>query len=70
MQNHGFLFRMVSRREYLLNSLKAIIVGPLSTYKIYREYKRSGEFPGLKKIINGIEISYSESLVVGTFSKL
>ncbi|MDG6930759.1 MAG: FkbM family methyltransferase [Nitrososphaerota archaeon] len=70
MQDHGFEFHRISKREYLLNSVKAIMKSPFSTYKIYKEYKRSGEFTGFRKVAKGIEISSSESLIVGTFSKL
>ncbi len=70
MQDRGFSFHRITRVEYLFNSLKAIVKGPPSAYKIYKEYKKSGEFPGFSKVAKGIEISSSESLVVGTFSKI
>ncbi len=70
MQDRGFTFHRISRRKYLFNSLKNILMNPISAYKIYKEYVNSGEFPGFSKVAKGIEISSSESLMVGTFSKI
>lgn len=70
MRRLGFTFsRMSSRKHYLTKSLKVALTHPLATYSLFKTFRKNGEYPGLKKILNGIEISKSDKLVVGTFKR-
>jgi len=69
MEKYGFKFCRITRNIYIKNSIKRFIQSPISSLKIYKLIKNAGEYPGMKKILNGIEISNSNNLVVGTFKK-
>lgn len=70
MEKLNFNFERITRNYYINKIIKFSIKHPVKAYSLYKLFKRSGEFPGLKKISNGIDISKSEGLVVGTFSKI
>jgi FkbM family methyltransferase len=70
MEKYGFKFYRITRNIYIKNSIKRFIQSPKSSLKIYKLIKNAGEYPGMKKILNGIEISKSNDLVVGTFKKI
>ena len=67
MDQLGFDFERVNRRSYLGNAFKSALSHPRQVYEIYRLFKQSGDYPGIRKISSGIEISSSDDLVVGTF---
>ena len=69
MQKYSFTFYRVSRSQYLKNSIKRLLLNPISSLKIYKLIKNSGEYPGFGKILNGIEITKSDELLVGVFKK-
>jgi FkbM family methyltransferase len=69
MDRLGFQFQRVKRRSYLGNAFKSFLLHPKQVLEIYKLIKQSGEFPGIGKIFNGIEISSSDDLVVGIFVK-
>ena len=69
MNSLGFSFRRIDRRKYLSRAIKSGLLHPLQTTRIYSKFKRTGESPKMGKILNGIEISDSDNLVVGMFSK-
>lgn len=67
MQNLGFRFSRIERKEYLFNAVKQLIVHPVDFYRMWKTFMDSGENPGLWKISSGIDISKSKELVVGLF---
>ena len=69
MQKYGFTFYRVSRNKYIANSMRELLLNPISSLKIYKLIKKSGEYPGFKKILNGVEIAKSDDLVVGYFKR-
>ena len=69
MDKLGFDFQKVNRRSYLGNAFKSFLLHPKQVLEIYKLIKQSGEFPGIGRIFNGIEISSSDDLVVGIFVK-
>ena len=69
MKNLGFGFRRIKRYDYLLNAIKSVIVHPVIIYRIWKAFTSTGENPGLRKIVFGIDISMSQELVVGLFFK-
>jgi FkbM family methyltransferase len=70
MQNLGFEFRRITRSEYLMSALWKTLSHPFESYQIFRAFKKSGEYPGFRKITNGIDISASNNLMVGLFTRL
>ena len=69
MQDLGFGFSRIERKEYLLKAIKQVFLHPIDSYKLWKVFKGTGENPGLKKISTGIDISNSQGLVVGIFFK-
>ena len=69
MQDLGFGFSRIERKEYLLNVIKLAFFHPIDSYKLWKDFKGTGENPGLRKISTGIDISNSQDLVVGIFFK-
>ena len=69
MQDLGFRFRRIERKEYLFNAVKQVIVHPVEVYRMWKAFTGKGENPGLWKISSGIDISKSNELVVGLFCK-
>jgi FkbM family methyltransferase len=69
MQDLGFGFSRIERKEYLLNAIKQVFLHPIDSYKLWKVFKGTGENPGLRKISTGIDISNSQDLVVGLFFK-
>ena len=69
MQDLGFGFSRIERKEYLLNAIKQVLLHPIDSYKLWKDFKGTGENPGLRKISTGIDISNSQDLVVGLFFK-
>ena len=69
LKQFGFQFERISKSKYIRNAISFSITHPLQALTLLKTFKSSGEYPGLMKILNGIEISNSNDLVVGTFSK-
>jgi len=69
MKGYGFTFKRVTRSYYLSKALINAVTKPISTYNLYKKFRETGENPEIKKIMNGIEISRSDDLVVGVFRK-
>ncbi|MEM0134359.1 MAG: hypothetical protein QXU18_03920 [Thermoplasmatales archaeon] len=69
METKGFKFMRVTRKAVILNALRFGIRHPLQATTVYSLLKQAGEYPGIGKIIKGIEISSSDDLVLGLFSK-
>ena len=69
LKQFGFQFERISKSKYIPNAIKFSLAHPLQALTLLKTFKSSGEYPGLMKISNGIEISNSNNLVVGTFSK-
>jgi FkbM family methyltransferase len=69
MEKYGFKFYRITRTHYIMNSIRRLILNPKSSLKIYKLLKNSGEYPGIYKVLNGIEISKSDELVVGIFKR-
>ena len=66
----GFIFERVSRKRYLLNAMKFSLRHPVQSFRILSAFSGSGEWPGAKKVLGGIEISRSDDLVVGIFKRM
>ena len=69
MQDLGFGFSRIERKEYVLNAIKQVFLHPIDSYKLWKVFKGTGENPGLRKISTGIDISNSQDLVMGLFFK-
>lgn len=69
LKQFGFQFDRINKSKYIQNAISFSIAHPFQTLTLLKTFKSSGEYPGLMKISNGIEISNSNDLVVGTFSK-
>lgn len=69
MQRLGFNFNRVTRTSYIESALKFALRNPIEACVLMRLLKRAGEYPGVRKIVEGIDIERSSDLVVGTFSK-
>lgn len=69
MQNLGFRFSRIEKKEYLLNAIKQAFVNPVDVDRMWKAFTGTGENPGLGKISSGIDISKSKELVVGLFYK-
>lgn len=70
LHNLGFRFERVSRKQYLLNAMKFSMKHPVQSCRIFIAFSRSGEWPGTRKVLTGIEIARSRDLVVGIFKKI
>ena len=70
MINQGFGFKRIRKNEYIVYTIKKVVLHPTDVYRLRKAYKSMGENPGLAKISSGIEISKSDKLVVGLFFKL
>ena len=70
MINQGFGFKRIEKNEYIVYTIKKVVLHPTDVYRLRKAYKSMGENPGLAKISSGIEISKSDKLVVGLFFKL
>ena len=69
MSDLGFYFKSIARKSYLGNSFKAAMFYPRQACEIYKQFKSSGKYSGIRKISRGIEIANSSDLVVGMFVK-
>lgn len=69
MSNLGFYLERTTKKSYFGNSFKAAMFHPRQTCEIYKQFKSSGKYSGIRKISRGIEISNSSDLVVGMFVK-
>lgn len=69
MKGLGFAFNRVTRRQYLTNSFKAALTHPFAAYSLFKTFRRTGEYPSSRKILTSIDISKSDQLVVGIFTK-
>ena len=70
MRNLGFEFRRITQSEYLVAALRTALFHSFGSYRLFKAFKKTGEYPGVGKITNGIEISASNDLVVGVFTRL
>ena len=66
----GFIFERVSRKRYIPNAMKFSLRHPVQSIRILSAFSGSGEWPGTKKVLGGIEISRSDNLVVGIFKRM
>ena len=66
----GFIFERVSRKRYIPNAMKFSLRHPVQSFRILSVFSGSGEWPGAKKVLGGIEISRSDDLVVGIFKRM
>jgi FkbM family methyltransferase len=66
----GFKFRRLTKSDYIKKSLAFLIRHPITTLNILRLFNSSGENPGFKKILGGIEITASQELMVGRYERL
>ncbi|MCI4355634.1 MAG: FkbM family methyltransferase [Thermoplasmata archaeon] len=64
-----FEFRRLTRFQYLSRSLRFVVRHPVAAVDLWRRYRASDEFSGMGKILRGIEISASDSLIVGTYQR-
>ncbi|MEM3845244.1 MAG: FkbM family methyltransferase [Candidatus Parvarchaeota archaeon] len=69
MDGLGFRFERITKKGYIQNAIRFTLRHPIKSYALLHLLKQYGEYPGLKKIANGIEIESSDYLVVGTFIK-
>lgn len=69
MKSHGFSFYRISKRKYIFNAIKFALAHPIQTYDLFKKFKRTRDYPGIRKILSGIEISNSASLTVGQFKR-
>ncbi|MEM3830495.1 MAG: FkbM family methyltransferase, partial [Conexivisphaerales archaeon] len=69
MDGAGFRFERITKKRYIQNAIKFTLRHLIKSYALLHLLKQYGEYPGLKKIANGIEIESSDYLVVGTFIK-
>jgi len=69
MKEYGFIFNKVTWDHYLSRVLINTITKPISTISLYRKFWETGEKSKIKKIMNRIEISREDDLVVGVFRK-
>ncbi len=65
----GFNFHRISRKRYLWKATMFALKNPISSLRILKQLKNAGEFPGMKKITDGIEIANSDYLVVGVYKR-
>ena len=69
MEILGFRFERITKKSYIKNAFKFALKHPLNTYTLLHLLKQAGEYPGVRKIIKGIDIETSDNFVVGTFIK-
>lgn len=69
MNSINFSFRRITKGQYLSKAIKSMVLYPFQTARVYTAFKKNGESPKLGKIMNGIEISSSDNLVVGVLTK-
>lgn len=67
MEILGFRFERITKRSYIKNAFKFALKHPLNTYTLLHLLKQAGEYPGVSKMIKGIDIETSDNFVVGTF---
>lgn len=65
----GFKFKKLNRRDYLTSALLFSIKHPFSILKLWRIFYTTDKYPGIKKMLKGIEITTNENLVVGMYEK-
>ena len=69
LKQFGFQFERIEKSKYIRNAISFSIAHPLQALTLLKALKSAGEYPGLMKISNGIEIANSNNIMVGTFSK-
>jgi FkbM family methyltransferase len=69
MNQLGFHFERIRRRNYLIRAFEFALMHPMQAMHIYRTFNETKENPGIGKILSGIEIAGSDSLVVGIFER-
>ncbi len=65
----GFNFRRIKRNNYLNAALKFAVLHPVQALKLWKVFKDTKENPGVEKMLKGIEISNSENLMVGIYTR-
>lgn len=61
----GMRFIRLKRHQYLISSLRFLVLHPTSFLNLYKTFITSSENPKLNKIISGIDITSSEDLIFG-----
>ena len=69
MSQLGFGFEKITKRNYAKNALKFAFRHPIKMYELLNLLKKAGEYPGVTKILKGIDIEKSSNLMIGTFFK-
>ncbi|MEM3252714.1 MAG: FkbM family methyltransferase, partial [Thermoplasmata archaeon] len=64
MDGLGFRYERITKKRYIQNAIRFTLRHPIKSYALLHLLKQYGEYPGLKKIANGIEIESSDYLVV------
>ncbi len=70
MKNKGFNFYRINKRTYISNAMKFAMTHPLQAYRLFKIFRRTKDYPGMSKILSGIEISSGSSLAVGQFKRV
>jgi FkbM family methyltransferase len=63
----GFKFLRTSNLKCLLRTLMFSVRHPLEAIDIWRRFRASSDYPGVRKILSGIEIANSPGLMVGVY---
>lgn len=66
----GFTFSPLSRSYYLQRAARYAIRHPILAHRLFASFKRGAEYPGLRKILGGIEITKGERLAVGLYERV
>jgi len=69
MEKYGFTFNRITWDHYLSRALINTITKPISTISLYRKFGEINTKSKIKKIMNRIEVSREDNLVVGLFTK-
>jgi FkbM family methyltransferase len=67
MEGEGFTFRRIRRRDYLLATLLFAMRHPVQSFEVYNAARNAEGFHGVPKLLSGLEISISDSLIVGEY---
>ena len=70
IEEMGFRFRRVQRTDYLVRLVALCLSHPIQSYRLYKAVKESPAFHGVAKLTSGLDISNSDELIVGVFTRV
>ena len=69
LTRYGFTFHRLKRTDYALSTLSFLINHPFSFFRFFQLLRKTNKYPGLVKILGGLEITNGNQLMVGVYTR-